>query len=132
MMPLGKPRSRGGFTLLELMLVLVITAILSSLAVFTYRRFADKARFTQAQTALKHLQKTETIYFTENGRYSDNLVILDFDPTKYDYYQISVTLDNSAMNYVGYATGIRAMTGDLWVISTFDGNPRQDNTSTFR
>ncbi len=128
----GERRSEsGGFTLLELMLVLAITAILAALAVVTYGRFADKARFTQAQTALKHLKRTEAIYFTESGRYSDNLVLIDFDPTKYDYYQISVVVDNTGMDFTGYATGIRAMQGDKWYI-TGDGNPVQDNTSTFR
>ncbi|MBI5419635.1 MAG: prepilin-type N-terminal cleavage/methylation domain-containing protein [Deltaproteobacteria bacterium] len=127
----GNRSRRRGFTIIELALVLVITAILATLAVVTYNKLANKARFTQAQTALKHLQKTETIYYTEQDRYTDNIALLNFDPTKYDYYQVSVVMDNTALNYTGYATGIGVMQGDLWFI-TSDSDPQQDNTSTFR
>ncbi|MGE5700646.1 MAG: type IV pilin protein [Deltaproteobacteria bacterium] len=124
-------RGSRGFTIVELSIVLVIVAILASLAVVTYNKYANKARMTQAQTALKHLQKTEIIYFTEHERYLDNLVLLDFDPTKYNYYNVSVVIDNTGFDFTGYATGVGAMTGDLWTIRK-EGEPKQDNTSIFR
>jgi type IV pilus assembly protein PilE len=124
-------RPPSGFTLIELSVVLVVIGILASLAVITYNKYANKARFTQAQSALKHLQKTEMIFFSENERYADNLVLLDFDPAKYNFYTISVTLDNTGMDFTGSATGVGAMKRDLWTIGR-DGDPRQDNTSTFR
>lgn len=117
-----------GFTIIELAIVLTITAILLTLSVVTYQRFANKARFTQAKTALKHLQKNQTIFFTENGRYTDNIALLDFDPVKYDFYEISVTLPDNVFNFLGHATGIRAMEGDLWHIDR-DGDPYQDNAA---
>lgn len=116
-----RPRARG-FTILELALVLTITAILGSLAVLTYHRYANKARFTQAQTALKHLQKTQVIYFTENGFYTDNAYLLDFDPMKYNYYNLSIVLDNTGYDFTGYADGIGVMAGDRWHINR-EGNP---------
>jgi type IV pilus assembly protein PilE len=124
-------RPPRGFTLIELALVLTITAILAGLAIVTYGKYADKARMTQAQTALKHLQKTQLIYFSENGVYADNVVLLDFEPTKYNYYTVSVVLDNTGYDFTGYATGTGAMTGDLWFIDK-EGDPKQDNSSTFR
>jgi type IV pilus assembly protein PilE len=124
-------RGSRGFTIVELALVLVIVAVLASLAVVTYNRYANKARMTQAQTALKHLQKTQTIYFTEHERYLDNLVLLDFDPTKYNYYNVSVIIDNTGYDFTGYATGVGPMTGDLWTIRR-EGEAKQDNTSIFR
>jgi type IV pilus assembly protein PilE len=124
-------RPPSGFTLIELSVVLVVIGILASLAVITYNKYANKARFTQAQSALKHLQKTEMIFFSENERYADNLVLLDFNPVKYNFYTLSVTLDNTGMDFTGSATGVGAMKGDLWTIGR-DGDPRQDNTSTFR
>jgi len=125
-MTLRPPLSgRRGITIIELAIVLAITAILASLAVVTYGKFANKARFTQAQIALKHLQKTETVWFSEHDTYSDNLVVLDFDPTKYDYYQVSVAVDNDARDFTGRADGISAMAGDRWHI-TRDGDPLHD------
>lgn len=119
------PMRRRGFTILELALVLAITAILSGMAVFVYGKIVNKARFTQAQTVLKHLQRTETIYFTEYGRYTDNVALLDFDPTRYNYYAVRVVLDNTAMNYMGYADGVGVMAGDRWHIER-DGDPVHD------
>lgn len=124
-------RSRRGFTLIELALVLTITGILLTLAAMVYGKMANKARFTQARTALKHLQKTETIYFTEYGRYTDNTVLLDFDPTRYDYYEISASVLDNGMSFVGNARGIGAMDGDLWHIER-DGDPVQDDAAKAR
>jgi type IV pilus assembly protein PilE len=124
-------RNPRGFTFLELALVLAITAILATVAVVTYNKYVDKARMTEARTALKHLQKTQTIYFTENGAYTDNVILLDYEPTKYNFYIISVVLDNTGYDFTGYAAGTGAMTGDLWFIHRSD-EPTQDNSSTFR
>lgn len=129
-----KPRNRnnaGGFTIIELSIVLVIVGVLASLAITMYVRHTDKARMTQAKVTLKHLQKTESIYFTENGEYTDDLSLMDFDPEIFNYYRVSVVLDNAASDYTGIATGINAMRGDRWTIRS-EGNPEQDNTSRFR
>lgn len=121
-------RLSRGFTLIELAIVLTITAILLTLAMTTYRHFVYKARFTQAQTALKHLQKTELIYFTDNDRYTDDIALLDFDPVKFNYYVISVTLLDNGANFLGHATGVSEMAGDLWHIDR-EGEPFQDNAA---
>lgn len=117
-----------GFTIIELALVLTITGILLTLSIVTYQHFANQARFTQAKTALKHLQRTQTIYFTEFGQYTDDVALLDFDPVKYDYYMISVTLLDNAFNFMGHASGVGAMEGDLWHIDP-EGSPFQDNAA---
>jgi len=122
---------RRGFTLIEIALVLVLIGILAAMAITTYRMMINKARMTQAKTVLDHLTKTEATYFSDHGRYTDNVVLLDFDPVKYDYYQISVVLDNDAKNYKGTATGIGIMTGDSWSINK-DGQPVQADNSVFR
>lgn len=129
--PLDARKRRGGFTILELTIVLVIIAVIAGLAVYSYNKLVYKARFTQAKTALKHLQKMETIYFTDFDRYTDNLALLNFNPVRYDYYEVSVTLLDNALNYTGYAKGVSAMEGDLWSI-TPDGEPEQDNAAKSR
>jgi len=124
-------RGRGGFTLIEISLVLVLIGILAAMAVTTYSMMVNKARITQAKTVLGHLTKTEATYFSDHDRYTDNVSLLDFDPVKYDYYRVSVVLDNDAKNYTGTATGIGIMAGDSWTI-TKDGQPVQADNSVFR
>jgi prepilin-type N-terminal cleavage/methylation domain-containing protein len=124
-------RRRQGFTIIELAIVLALVAILATIAVYTYNKAANKARFTQAKTVLKHLQKMETLYITDHDRYTDNVALLDFNPVKYNYYEVSVTLLDNALNYIGYANGVHAMEGDLWFI-TPDGSPTQDNVAKTR
>jgi hypothetical protein len=86
---------------------------------------------TQAKTVLDHLTKTQATYYSDHDRYTDNVILLDFDPVKYPYYNISVILDNDARNYLGIATGVGPMTGDWWTI-TKEGVPVQADNSAFR
>lgn len=127
----GRNGGRRGFTLVELTIVLLLIGILAAMAIYTYRMMINKARMTQAKTVLGHLTKTEAAYFTDHDRYTDNIVLLDFDPVKYNYYEVSVVLLDNGMNYLGTARGIGLMDNDLWTI-TKDGQPVQDNTSKFR
>ncbi len=77
-------RRRNGFTLLELVLVVMIIGILSAMAAYSYRFVINKERMTQAKTVLQHLSRPETVYFRNNRRYPEALGPLDFTPTKYD------------------------------------------------
>lgn len=132
--PLSR-RRRGlggrGFTLIEITIVLLLIGILAAMAVTTYSMMVNKARMTQAKTVLGHLTRTETIYYSDHDRYTDNVSLLDFDPVKYNYYEVSVVLDNDAKNYTGIATGVGAMAGDRWYV-TRDITPYQDNASPFK
>ncbi|MGZ8430288.1 MAG: type IV pilin protein [Candidatus Deferrimicrobiaceae bacterium] len=122
---------RRGFTLIEIALVLGIIGIMAALAVSTYRGMTDKARMTQAKTVLGHLVKTETVYYGDHNRYTDNVVLIDFDPVNFNYYQVSIVLDNNAQNFTGIATGTGAMAGDRWYV-TKNNDLQQDNTSPFK
>ncbi|MBP2677972.1 MAG: fimbrial protein pilA [Deltaproteobacteria bacterium] len=122
---------RRGFTLIELTIVVALIGILAGLAVYAYRTIINKARMTQAKTVLIHLRKMESIFYSESDKYTDNVIILDFDPVKYPNYEVSVVLDNNAKNFTGIATGVGPMAGDWWTI-TKDGVPVQADNSVFK
>jgi type IV pilus assembly protein PilE len=64
-------RSRpDGFSLIELMVVVVITAILASIAVPAYQSSVQKSRRTEAKTAIMDLAAREERYFATQNVYT--------------------------------------------------------------
>ncbi len=57
---------RAGFTLLELLIVVIIVGILASLAIPTYQKTVEQGRATEAIANLNILRGAEVIYFKEN------------------------------------------------------------------
>ena len=71
--PAGARRPRGGFTLLEVLIVNGIVAILASVAVPTYLRTVERAYWSEAQDLLLTIYYGERSYFFRNGFYRGNL-----------------------------------------------------------
>lgn len=63
----GVRSQAAGFTLIELMIVVVIAAILLSIAVPSYMASVRQSRRTEAKTALLDLAGREESYFSTNG-----------------------------------------------------------------
>jgi type IV pilus assembly protein PilE len=61
-------RSRG-FTLVELMIVVVILGILATLAMVGYRRYVGRARASEAVAMLAEISSKEQLYFLEFAQY---------------------------------------------------------------
>ena len=57
-----------GFTLVELMIVIVIVAVLSSVALPNFLKQTDKAKATEAKTSLASILKQAQASFIENGQ----------------------------------------------------------------
>lgn len=67
-----KNRTQQGFTLIELMIVVVVIAILSSIAYPSYREFVAKSRRAEAKAILLSSQQWMERFYTENFRYDQN------------------------------------------------------------
>jgi prepilin-type N-terminal cleavage/methylation domain-containing protein len=79
---LKRKNERGGFTLLELLMVVIIIAILASIALPQYIRATEKARATEAIQILGTLRGAEYRFKALNGtNYTANLNALDADST---------------------------------------------------
>jgi len=55
-------KNKKGFTLVEILVVVIIVAILAAIAVPIYMRYVEKARSTEAQSAISSLRTAYRIY----------------------------------------------------------------------
>jgi len=92
----------NGFTLIELMIVVVIVAILAAVAVPSYQQYVQKARRTEAMSAILSAVTQQEKYFLSNNSYAANNAVLGVGATtgSGDY-----TLSVSATNIAAIATG---------------------------
>ena len=68
----GNARWRG-FSLIELMVVLAVFAILSTIAVGSYRRYALRATRTEARLSLLAIQVAQEKFFLQNNQYAQDI-----------------------------------------------------------
>jgi type IV pilus assembly protein PilA len=72
---LSKLRSKKGFTLIELMIVVAIIGILAAIAIPNFLRFQAKSKQSEAKTNLGGIFTAETSWFAENNVFADLGVI---------------------------------------------------------
>jgi type IV pilus assembly protein PilE len=61
-----------GITLIELMVVVVIVAVLTSIAVPSYRAYMVRAHRTEAKSALLSLAAAQEKFYLQNNRYAED------------------------------------------------------------
>ncbi len=66
---LKKIRSRKGFTLVELMIVVAIIGILAAIAIPNFLNFRMKAKTSEAKSNLGAIRSTEVAYFAEYNHF---------------------------------------------------------------
>src|SRR5207237_9689405 len=104
-----------GVTLIELMVVLAIVAILSTLAVGSYRRYVLRANRTDATSALLRIQVAEEKFFLQNNVYTIDLSAAGLNvasPTPNGFYNLAVVGAPIATSFQATATATGAQTAD--------------------
>ncbi len=70
---------RKGFTLLELLTVVIIVAILAAIAIPQFFRAAERARASEGTHLLGILRSAQLRYYAENGAFTNSINDLDVD-----------------------------------------------------
>lgn len=88
---------KRGFTLIELMIVILIIGIIAALAIPRFTRATAKAKKREAFLVLKQIYELENAYYQENGIYSpsngpNQLHLVGWDtPSQVQRYDYTVT-----------------------------------------
>lgn len=82
------PKNRHGFSLVELMTVVVIIGILSAVAIPSYNQYTLRAKIAEAYTGMDNVKKLELTYFSENRHFLVG-VVLPNDVSVYPPYTLS-------------------------------------------
>ena len=70
-------KDQHGFTLVELLAVLIIVAILAAVAVPTYMQYVKGARAASAQTTISAIVTANKIYMQKKGKYAGSIEELE-------------------------------------------------------
>lgn len=66
---ISKLKNNRGFTIVELLIVIVVIGILAALVIVTYNGIQQKARNTERKTDIKALQGHMEAYWADNAKY---------------------------------------------------------------
>lgn len=99
-----------GVTLIELMIVIVVVAILASIAIPSYRQYVLRSHRTEAKTALMNLAAAQEKFYLQNNTYTDELTDAPPDglgipsTTENGNYTIAITAGSDATAFSATAT----------------------------
>lgn len=121
-------RNSKGFTLIELMIVVVIIGILAALAIPRFMRSTTKSKQSEAKQLLKQVYTMQRAYRQEFNTYACNgvtadsttpaaLAVIGVDIMTNARYSYAITATALAFTATATATGLDDdATNDIWVI----------------
>ena len=120
-------RFRRGFSLLEVMIVVVIIGILATLAYPSLEGYLQRSKQTEAKVGLSAVYTAQKIYFAINQTYADSLSNLDVQLETGGSSRYSITLTGSSSSFTATAKGNLDDDAvlDIW---TIDQNKTLQNT----
>lgn len=102
-------RDSSGFTLIEMMIVVVVIGLLAAVAFPSFMDSIRKGRRSEAFSALSAVQQAQERWRGNNANYTTTLASLNVNtPTSSGYYDITVTAPSSgtlANGYIALAVG---------------------------
>jgi type IV pilus assembly protein PilE len=105
-------RRAAGFTLIELMIVVVIIAILAAIAMNSYRQYILRGNRTSATRALQDLNSREENYYFSNNAYATTLSSLGATGSMAGPYYTVVVASATSTDYQIEAKAVGTQTQD--------------------
>jgi type IV pilus assembly protein PilE len=117
-------KTHRGFTLIELMIVVVVVAILASIAIPSYQDYIRRGRITEAVSALSEIRVKMEQFFQDNRTYVGSCTAGTVAPAPANTANWTFACSGqSTTAYLVTATGISGMAGFVYTVN-------QDNTRT--
>jgi type IV pilus assembly protein PilE len=121
-----KHKKLKAYSLFQIMVAILITGILTALAVPSIMKAVTKAKQGEAKTQLEHLYSLERLHFLEFSKYSSDFEELDFEHEKLvteeggARYKIEI-VDAGTTTFTARATAVQDFDGDgvfnVWEIN---------------
>lgn len=104
----GMRKRSGGFTLIELMIVVIVVGVLAGLGIPAYKDYVRKARRSDGKELLLRLQVEEEKFRTNNPTYTSTLGVGGLGITSNlsleGYYTVAITAGATATEFTLSAT----------------------------
>jgi prepilin-type N-terminal cleavage/methylation domain-containing protein len=96
---------RSGFSLLEVMIVVVIIGILATLAYPSLEAYLLRSKQTEAKVSLSAIFTAQKIYFATNQTYADTLSKLDVQMESGGSARYDITVTGNSTTFTATAKG---------------------------
>jgi prepilin-type N-terminal cleavage/methylation domain-containing protein len=127
-----RPRlqSPGGFTLIELMIVMAVLGVLASVATVSYNHFVTKAKSVEGELVVHEVDRLESVYHVSNHAYTDSFANLGLSMTgtlKYYTPEVRIGTTTDKMSFQVRAVPITTTGTDAWLLTSYrDGAVQVD------
>lgn len=107
-------KDQRGFTLTELLTVIIVIGVLSMLAIPKFMSIISKAKVTECKPILKQISVLEQAYFDEHGSYTSEPIKINFDLPVSQFFDYSIKADSTTFEARATCKGnIKDANGDF-------------------
>lgn len=101
-------KEHDGFTLIEIMIVVIIIGILASLAMPRYQKTVERSRISEALSILGSIRTAQYRYASEHNRFTNSLDNLDMNVTSGKYFSFGAANSSTPFDVGSGSNGMLA------------------------